>query len=121
MGGGATRRQILVAPAYCYYIGLGGLVNTARYLEAVVICGFRGATTETLRSFSAYSRNRGMDHDLVDWVGDYPYEGARPDGGFRFFDSRGYLLEGLTSARGLGCNEFLFRPPQRIAPPNGAP
>jgi 2-polyprenyl-6-hydroxyphenyl methylase/3-demethylubiquinone-9 3-methyltransferase len=55
--------------------------------------------------------DRGMSafHDLVDWVGGYPFEVARPETVFDFLRERGFVLEGLkTSAGGHGCNEFLF-------------
>lgn len=60
---------------------------------------------------SSGTRPRGMDrkHDLVDWVGGYPFEVAKPEEIFNFYRHRGFLLEGLTTcAGGLGCNEFLF-------------
>ena len=33
-------------------------------------------------------------HDLVDWVGGYPFEVARPEEIFRFFPARGFELDG---------------------------
>jgi SAM-dependent methyltransferase len=57
------------------------------------------------------TRSRGMDrkHDLVDWVGGYPFEVAKPEQVFTFYRQRGFTMEGLkTCAGGLGCNEFLF-------------
>lgn len=56
-------------------------------------------------------RGRGMSawHDLVDWVGGYPFEVAKPEKIFEFFHERNFELEGLrTCAGGLGCNEFVF-------------
>jgi len=47
--------------------------------------------------------------DVVDWVGGYPFEVAKPEEIFYFFHSRGFQLEKLkTCAGGLGCNEFVF-------------
>lgn len=56
-------------------------------------------------------RTRGMSrwHDLIDWVGGYPYEAARVDQVFDACRARGFTLERLTSGLGLGCNEFVFR------------
>jgi 2-polyprenyl-3-methyl-5-hydroxy-6-metoxy-1,4-benzoquinol methylase len=57
-------------------------------------------------------RGRGMSakHDLVDWVGGYPFEVARPEEVFGFLRDRGYELCHLkTCAGGIGCNEFVFR------------
>lgn len=58
------------------------------------------------------TRGRGMDrkHDLVDWVGGYPFEVAKPEEIFDFYRDRGFTLERLkTCAGGLGCNEFVLR------------
>jgi 2-polyprenyl-3-methyl-5-hydroxy-6-metoxy-1,4-benzoquinol methylase len=56
-------------------------------------------------------RVRGMSrrHDLVDWVGGYPFEVARPEAVFRFVRDRGFELRHIrTCGGGLGCNEFVF-------------
>jgi 2-polyprenyl-6-hydroxyphenyl methylase/3-demethylubiquinone-9 3-methyltransferase len=57
-----------------------------------------------------YSRERGMSawHDLVDWVGGYPFEVARPEEIFDFFKVRGFRLTMLITRQGRGCNEFCF-------------
>lgn len=55
---------------------------------------------------------RGMSRwtDLVDWVGGWPFEVARPEEVFDFVYQRGFQLQRLrTCGGGLGCNEFLFR------------
>jgi 2-polyprenyl-6-hydroxyphenyl methylase/3-demethylubiquinone-9 3-methyltransferase len=55
---------------------------------------------------------RGMSprRDVVDWVGGYPFEVAKPEQIFYFYRSKGFLLERLkTCAGGHGCNEFVFR------------
>jgi 2-polyprenyl-6-hydroxyphenyl methylase/3-demethylubiquinone-9 3-methyltransferase len=59
-----------------------------------------------------YSRNRGMSawRDVVDWVGGYPFEVAKPEEIFAFCRRRGFTLEHLkTWGRGHGCNEYVFR------------
>jgi 2-polyprenyl-6-hydroxyphenyl methylase/3-demethylubiquinone-9 3-methyltransferase len=48
-------------------------------------------------------------YDLVDWVGGYPFEVAKPEEVFDFYRKRGFELSRLkTSGGGLGCNEFVF-------------
>ena len=48
-------------------------------------------------------------HDLVDWVGGYPFEVARPEAIIDFFHARGFTLVRLTTAgSSIGCNEFVF-------------
>ncbi|HZZ80509.1 MAG TPA: class I SAM-dependent methyltransferase, partial [Gemmataceae bacterium] len=62
------------------------------------------------RSFCA-TLPRGMHlwTDLVDWVGGYPFEFARPEQVFSFFRDRGFVLQHLvTAGGGHGCNEFVF-------------
>lgn len=67
-----------------------------------------------LRSWRSYGRtpeSRGMDpwRDVVDWVGGYPFEVARPDAIIAFCRERGFRLEkSKTCGRKLGCNEFVF-------------
>lgn len=56
-------------------------------------------------------KSRGMSvwHDLVDWVGGYPFEVAKPEAVFDFYRQRGFVLTRLkTCGGGLGCNEFVF-------------
>jgi 2-polyprenyl-6-hydroxyphenyl methylase/3-demethylubiquinone-9 3-methyltransferase len=64
-----------------------------------------------LQSFRGYKARRGMSlwHDVVDWVGGYPFEVAKPEQIFDFYFQRGFQLVRLTTQAGdLGCNEFIF-------------
>lgn len=63
------------------------------------------------RGYTRYRDQRGMSawHDLLDWVGGYPFETAAPDAVFRFLHRRGFALTGLVTRQGIGCNEFVFR------------
>ena len=63
-------------------------------------------------SWRAYKANRGMSphRDVVDWVGGFPFEVAKPEQIFDFYKARGYQLRELrTCAGGHGCNEFVFQ------------
>jgi SAM-dependent methyltransferase len=56
-------------------------------------------------------RPRGMSakHDLIDWVGGYPFEVASPEAVFHRVRPLGFELRHLkTCGGGLGCNEYLF-------------
>ena len=58
-----------------------------------------------------YRNERGMNrwHDIIDWVGGFPYEVATPDEIFDFYKTKGYTLQKIkTGGVGLGCNEFVF-------------
>jgi 2-polyprenyl-6-hydroxyphenyl methylase/3-demethylubiquinone-9 3-methyltransferase len=59
-----------------------------------------------------HSGARGMTkwRDMVDWVGGYPFEVAKPEEVFDFCSARGFVLERLSTVGGSpGCNQFLFR------------
>jgi len=64
-------------------------------------------------SFRQYEgKVRGMTawRDFVDWIGGYPFEVARPEEIFEFFQARGFELKKLKTCGGtLGCNEFVFQ------------
>lgn len=64
------------------------------------------------KSWREYKRLRGMSAwaDIVDWVGGYPFEVAKPEEIFDFYRQRGFNLIRLKTEGGdLGCNEFVFR------------
>jgi 2-polyprenyl-3-methyl-5-hydroxy-6-metoxy-1,4-benzoquinol methylase len=55
---------------------------------------------------------RGMNlwHDMVDWVGGYPFEVARPESIFRFCRDRGFGLWEMKTVRGRhGCFEMVLQ------------
>jgi hypothetical protein len=65
-------------------------------------------------------RERGMSrwHDLLDWVGGYPFEVAKPEEVVRFCRARGFeLVELSTCGGGLGCNQYVFRKRSDVAEP----
>jgi len=66
---------------------------------------------EYLRSWTNYDKNRGMNRwrDIIDWVGGYPYEVAKPEEILDFYRPRGFTLTKMKCGGvGLGCNEFVF-------------
>ena len=70
-----------------------------------------------IRSWTHYKTGRGMNrwHDIIDWVGGFPYEAATVDEIFEFYKTYGFSLAKVKSRGvGLGCNEFVF---ERPAPP----
>ncbi|WP_447968609.1 class I SAM-dependent methyltransferase [Nitrospira sp. M1] len=55
---------------------------------------------------------RGMDlwRDMMDWLGGFPFEVAKPDAIIDVFANRGFRLMKLKTCGGRhGCNEFIFR------------
>jgi 2-polyprenyl-6-hydroxyphenyl methylase/3-demethylubiquinone-9 3-methyltransferase len=81
--------------------------------------GIQGAITlrdtlrgDPLRTWRLYRKRRGMSpwYDMVDWVGGYPFEVARPAQIREFYEKRGFRLENShTVGSRMGCNEFVFR------------
>jgi 2-polyprenyl-3-methyl-5-hydroxy-6-metoxy-1,4-benzoquinol methylase len=58
-----------------------------------------------------YENVRGMSHwhDIVDWVGGYPFEVATPDAVLAFCEGRGFSPRQVRSCvPKLGCNEFVL-------------
>lgn len=69
-------------------------------------------TGDFFHTWRAYSTGRGMSpwRDVVDWVGGYPFEVAKPEDIFDFYRQKGFVLEKMaTTMGGHGCNEFVFR------------
>ena len=64
-----------------------------------------------LKKWTEYKMKRGMSphHDIVDWMGGYPFEVAKPEEIISFYLKKGYRLIELKTCGGrLGCNEFVF-------------
>lgn len=64
-----------------------------------------------MKRYAEYRRRRGMSawHDIVDWLGGYPFEVATPDDIFDFYFERGFRLITLTTdGGGSGTNQFVF-------------
>lgn len=64
-----------------------------------------------LRSWTEPLPERGMSRwrDVIDWVGGYPYEVAKPEEIFDFYRERGLtLMKMQCGGVGLGCNQFVF-------------
>jgi 2-polyprenyl-3-methyl-5-hydroxy-6-metoxy-1,4-benzoquinol methylase len=85
-------------------------------VPALVHFSWRSALKDALRGkpFQTWRRQgqeRGMSPwwDLIDWVGGYPFEVARPEAILDFYLRRGFTLTRLTTCGGsLGCNEYVF-------------
>jgi len=69
---------------------------------------------QAARTIVTRSKNprRGMDpwRDIVDWLGGYPFEVARPEEIFNFFRERDFSLGKITTVDSRhGCNQFVLR------------
>jgi len=101
-----NRLPRFVRPMYVAVVGL------PRELGSLVLATLAREPGRYVRGWTHYSSTRGMSrwHDLVDWVGGYPFEVAAPDAVVNKMLAEGYQLEHLTTCgRRLGCNEYVFR------------
>lgn len=92
-------RVLVVGPAF---VRTWGPVTIRDFL--------RGKSFDSWRTY-AINNTRGMSAwtDFIDWVGGYPFEVAKPEEVFDFYNANGFALSYLkTCAGGLGCNEFVF-------------
>jgi 2-polyprenyl-6-hydroxyphenyl methylase/3-demethylubiquinone-9 3-methyltransferase len=81
-------------------------------LMGFVRAALAGRALSYIRSWVGDRTGRGMSrwHDLVDWVGGYPFEVAKPEQVLEVLSARGFVLERLaTVGGGLGCNQYVFR------------
>lgn len=55
-------------------------------------------------------RGMSMWYDMLDWLGGYPFEVAKPEFVVEYFLPRGLTLRKLRTCGGrMGCNEYVFR------------
>jgi 2-polyprenyl-6-hydroxyphenyl methylase/3-demethylubiquinone-9 3-methyltransferase len=90
------------------------IVMGTREIPSIIKDMIRFLPGRYLRRWTGYAETsmRGMSywHDLIDWVGGYPFEVAKPEEIFEFLKVRGYILTELHTCAGeLGCNQFVFR------------
>ncbi len=97
--------------------------NAPRSLRGLILlpCFIRlwGPTTvkdilkiQPFHTWRTYTKQRGMSpwRDVVDWVGGYPFEVAKPEEIFAFFHGKGYTLQRMcTAGGGHGCNQYVFQ------------
>jgi 2-polyprenyl-3-methyl-5-hydroxy-6-metoxy-1,4-benzoquinol methylase len=116
--GSQSRRWLAIKKKYCELPGFlktpfAALVWLPQELKAMASAMARLKPGEYIRSWTQYDREgRGMNkwYDIIDWVGGYPYEFAKPEEIFDFYRARGYELTRMVCGNvGTGCGEFVFR------------
>jgi SAM-dependent methyltransferase len=96
---GRVTRGLLVAGSFAY-------LARHRPVSAVARVGRRSPAS---RARPVRVRGMSARHDLIDWVGGYPFEVARPEEVFGCLHQLGFELRSLkTCGGGLGCNEYVF-------------
>jgi 2-polyprenyl-6-hydroxyphenyl methylase/3-demethylubiquinone-9 3-methyltransferase len=89
-------------------LGFGFIIETRAALMRLI----KFKNPLPFKTWADKKKSRGMSvwHDLVDWIGGYPFEVANPEEVFDFFRKKGYMLLKLkTCGGGHGCNEFVFQ------------
>lgn len=64
-----------------------------------------------IRKIAGRPLERGMSlwHDMLDWLGGYPFEVARPETILDFYLKLGFICVKMKTCGGrMGCNEFVF-------------
>lgn len=90
-----------------YAYGLGFLTSGLNLLKYTV----KLQPMTAIRPMLKYKKRRGMSvrHDLIDWMGGFPYEFASYETLDDFMRARDLTLVRGTRATSLGCHEMVFR------------
>lgn len=114
--GGGSRRWRIIKRLYNRrkWLRWPLLVSVGGYLELRAAAGRLKRLENPLpfKAWAEYKKSRGMSawHDIIDWIGGYPFEVATPEAIFDFVRTRGFELCRLkTVGGGVACNEFAFR------------
>jgi 2-polyprenyl-3-methyl-5-hydroxy-6-metoxy-1,4-benzoquinol methylase len=86
-------------------------VGTLWFIHSSLLRLMRFQNPLPFKEWAEKKKNRGMSvwHDLVDWVGGYPFEVAKPEEIFDFYREKEFKLVRLRTCGGRsGCNEFVF-------------
>jgi 2-polyprenyl-6-hydroxyphenyl methylase/3-demethylubiquinone-9 3-methyltransferase len=107
----AVKRAYVRAPGPLRAVILA-LAGTPLVLRSLLLHAKRRDLAGFRRRWSRAGK-RGMSgsHDLVDWVGGYPFEVAKPGEVVEFCRSLGLVLEEARTTSGLGNNQFVFARP----------
>ena len=103
--GNRSRLWRLVKKTYC---------RTPRPLKPLfiipfgILCSWRQILAGMMRLPRPDRRGMSAWRDLIDWLGGYPFEVARPKAIFDFFRQRGFILCQLNTDNGSGTNNFVF-------------
>lgn len=116
--GGSSRRWRILKRIYNalprpFKLPYAVLVMGPRDLKFLTLAMLKGKPMIYFDNAIRYSARsqRGMSywHDIIDWIGGYPFEVAKPEEIFNFYRDRGFRLDQLTTcAGGMACNQFVF-------------
>ena len=111
--GGSSRRWRFVKRLYCsnpiWKILIIGIFFPYFFSKGFIVDIL--LRRNPMKRYKEYKKRRGMSvlTDWFDWLGGYPFEVAKPEEIFDFYNKKGYRLEKLkTCGGGLGNNQFVF-------------
>ncbi len=98
------------------YVALPRPLQGAMNAIFVTAFGIFTVAADAVRGRNPFGRLRGTNrrgmsfyHDIVDWIGGWPFEAARPDEVTRFVAKSGFIVKEVrTVGARHGCNEFVF-------------
>ena len=102
-----------IKEAYCRG-GLNRLLVSAIYIPytygRAIIAGIIKFKNPFGYIYNYGVKNRAMSfhHDVIDWLGGYPYEVAKPEMIFHFYKNHGFKLVNLITTNSNGTNQFCF-------------
>ncbi|MBC2906107.1 class I SAM-dependent methyltransferase [Streptomyces cupreus] len=103
------RRYNDSGPAVRRLLLAGSMLYLGRRYPLRVAAGLMGGGAGSTPWTEPCPRGMSRKHDLVDWVGGYPFEVASPERVFDFCREREFQLRHLKTCKGgIGCNEFIF-------------
>ena len=72
---------------------------------------FKRKPKRYFKQWSDYKKSRGMSrwHDMIDWIGGYPYENATKQELIDFYEKDGYSLLKIEENTGYGCHQLVFQ------------
>jgi len=94
------RWRLLIIPIFVSYFAVRGFIKDVLILRK-----------NPLTRYQQVKQSRGMAYftDLLDWLGGYPFEVAKPEAILDFFLLKGFKLVKLKTAdKGHGNNEYVF-------------
>lgn len=121
--GSQAERWRWIKATYCKLPGLlktpfAILVSLPDETKRFLSLALKGKPFGYFKHWANYRNARGMNrwHDIIDWVGGYPYEVAGPSALFEFYKARGFRVVAMKCDKvGLGCNEMVFELEDKVS------
>ena len=117
--GSQSKLWLMVKRFYCSGLILK-LIILALIIPFFITGGFLADVFKKVNPINRYlscKNKRGMRifNDWFDWLGGLPFEVAKPEEIFSFFNSKDFVLKKLKTVSGkLGCNEYVFLKQEKI-------